>query len=104
MHAHGTIGQASEVDTSPLTLQGPTLLSLSSSLARYKTWTSVDSAAVLNLLPASAAKRENSIAVMSQLTQQSWSSGTGMASPQLHSITNLAEIHDAADEFGMWLI
>ena len=40
---------------------------------------------------------------MSQLNQQSSSSGTGMATPDMHPVTNLAEIHDAADEFGMWL-
>ena len=40
---------------------------------------------------------------MSQLTQQSSSLGRGMASPEMHPITTLAEIHDAADEFGMWL-
>ena len=40
---------------------------------------------------------------MSQLTQQSSSSGTGMATPEMHPITSLAEIHAAADEFGMWL-
>ena len=39
---------------------------------------------------------------MSQLTQQSSSSGTGMATPEMHPITNLAEIQYAADEFGMY--
>ena len=40
---------------------------------------------------------------MSQSTKQGSSSGTGMATLEMHPITNLAEIHEAADEFGMWL-